>query len=65
MYLDWGEKNQPVLNLKHFQRLLLLCQRAVYLETKGVRIEVSLKLARLGYQMFALHTKIQRVARIY
>ena len=28
-------------------------------------VEAILKLARLGYQMFALHTKIQRVARIY
>ena len=27
-----------------------------------MRIEVILKLARLGYQIFALHTKIQRVA---
>ena len=36
MYLDLGEKNQPVLNLKYFQWFRLPCQRTAYLKTKGV-----------------------------
>lgn len=34
--LDRGENKEPVLRLKRFQLLLLLCQRTAYLEPNGV-----------------------------
>lgn len=37
MHLDMGESKQPVLNLKHFQLLLLLSHRTTYLEPDGIK----------------------------